>query len=270
MAPRPDRGTCVFEAKNADWLVQRLVERFFEAARPGTSKLASPLTPCDEDKVRTAPSALVFYFDYISPFAYLASSRVEAIGARLGRSIEPTPVLFAGLLNHFGHVGPAEVEPKRRWAFKRVLRRADHLGLRLEPPPHHPFNPLLALRVTQAAPAEERWRVIHALFAAAWGSGGGVEQEADIRAALRDVDVDVSQLLQAAVTDAVKDALRAATEKALQAGVFGVPTCLLDGELYWGEDTFDDMVSEVEAGGPRTDPRLTRWLDIAATAVRRR
>ena len=215
-----------------------------------------------------AGAALVFYFDYISPFAYLASLRVEAIGARLSRKPEPRPVLFAGLLNHFGQLGPAEIEPKRRWAFRRVLRRADQQGVRLQPPPHHPFNPLLALRVTQAAPEEQRWAVIHALFEAAWANGSGVEQEADIRQALRGQELDVDQLLHAATTAPVKDALRATTEQAIAQGVFGVPTCLLGGELYWGEDTFDDMVLEAESGGPREDERLARWLAIGATARR--
>ncbi|HWO11004.1 MAG TPA: 2-hydroxychromene-2-carboxylate isomerase, partial [Polyangiaceae bacterium] len=213
---------------------------------------------------------LVFYFDYISPFAYLASLRIEAIGARLGARVEPTPVLFAGLLNHFGQLGPAEIAPKRRWAFRRALRRADQLGVKLEPPPHHPFNPLLALRVTRATPEAQRWSVIHALFEATWGNGRGVEQAADIREALRGLDVDVDQLLHAAATDSVKVALRAATERAIEQGVFGVPTCLLDSELYWGEDTFDDMVLEAEAGGPQQDARLERWLSLGATAQRQR
>jgi 2-hydroxychromene-2-carboxylate isomerase len=216
----------------------------------------------------TRPS-LLFLFDYISPFAYLASLRIEAIGARLDRQVEPAPVLFAGLLNHFGHVGPAEIEPKRRWAFKRALRRADRLGVRLQPPPHHPFNPLLALRVTQATQPEQRWPVLHALFEAAWANGRGIEREADIREALRDVNVDVEHLLRAATTQPVKDALRSSTDHAIEQGVFGVPTCLLDSELYWGEDTFDDMLTD-RVGGPQHDERLARWLTIGATAMRRR
>src|SRR6187399_1676421 len=200
---------------------------------------------------------LVFYFDYVSPFAYLASLRVEAIGARLGERVDPRPVLFAGLLNHFGQLGPAEVAPKRRWAFRRALRRADQLGVRLRPPPFHPFNPLLALRVTQATPEEQRWSVIHALFEAAWATGAGVEQAADIREALRGGLVDAEPLLHDASTDPVKGALRAATERAIEEGVFGVPTCLLQGELYWGEDTLDDMLLEIESGGPHPDERLS-------------
>lgn len=216
-----------------------------------------------------AGSALVFYFDYISPFAYLASTRIEVIGARLGRRVEARPVLLAGLLNHFGQRGPAEIEPKRRWAFRRALLRADQLSVRLRPPPHHPFNPLLALRVTEAAPEAQRWSVIRALFEAAWANGSGVEQESDIRTALHGLGVDVDQLIHAASTGPIKDALRAATERAIGEGVFGVPTCLLDGELYWGEDTLDDMVLEIESGGPNPDERLASWLSIGATAQRK-
>jgi 2-hydroxychromene-2-carboxylate isomerase len=212
--------------------------------------------------------ALAFYFDYISPFAYLASLRIEEIGARLGVRVEPTPVLLAGLLNHFGQLGPAEIEPKRRWAFKRVLRRAAQLGAALQPPPHHPFNPLLGLRVTQAAPDAQRWSVIHALFEATWANGGGIEREADIREALRGRDVDVDDLIHAATTRAVKDALRASTEQAITEGVFGVPMCRFERELYWGEDTLDDMVLELESGGPQPDQRLARWLSIGASAQR--
>jgi 2-hydroxychromene-2-carboxylate isomerase len=213
---------------------------------------------------------LELYFDYISPFAYLASLRVEGVGAQLGRVVEPIPVLFAGLLKHWGHVGPAEIEPKRRWAFKRALQRADALGVRLEPPPQHPFNPLRALRVTLAAPTRQRWSVVHALFEAAWSNGRGVEHEADIRAALRGLDVDVDQLLATAALDSTKQELRASTARAIQRGVFGIPTCVLDDEPYWGEDNLDDMLLDAAAGGPKLDPRLERWLTISPSAVRRR
>jgi 2-hydroxychromene-2-carboxylate isomerase len=214
-------------------------------------------------------SALAFYFDYISPFSYLASLRVEALAARLGREVEPVPVLFAALLNHFGHVGPAEIEPKRRWAFKRALRRADQLGVPLSPPPHHPFNPLVALRVTLSAPDAQRWPIIHALFDAAWARGAAIEHEADVRAALGGL-VDVDSLLAAAYSEPTKEALRAVTARAITQGVFGVPTCVLDGELYWGEDTLDDLLIDAEGGRPQPDPRLERWLATTPTVTRRR
>jgi 2-hydroxychromene-2-carboxylate isomerase len=216
-----------------------------------------------------ARPALAFYFDYISPFSYLASRRVQALGAQLGRDVEPVPVLFAALLNHFGHVGPAEIEPKRRWAFKRALRRADQLGVPLLPPPHHPFNPLLALRVTLGAPETERWPIIHALFDATWGRGASIEHEADVRAALGGLP-GVDALLSAAASPTTKEALREVTARAITQGVFGVPTCVLDAELYWGEDTLDDLLDDAERGGPQPDPRLERWLATTPTVTRRR
>jgi 2-hydroxychromene-2-carboxylate isomerase len=211
---------------------------------------------------------ITFYFDYVSPFAFLASRRVEAIAARLGRGVEPVPVLFAGLLNHFGHVGPAEIEPKRRWAFKQALRRAARHGIGLAVPPHHPFNPLLPLRLTHVVPSPQRWQVVHALFAATWEAGRGVEQGGDVRAALAGVGVDTDALLEQAEAPGAKQALRRATDEAAALGVFGVPTCVVDGELYWGDDSLEDIVSDHEAGGARWDERLERWLEIQPSATR--
>jgi 2-hydroxychromene-2-carboxylate isomerase len=213
---------------------------------------------------------IVFYFDYVSPFAFLASRRVEQIGVRLARPIEPVPVLFAGLLDHFGHVGPAEIEPKRRWAFKQAMRRAARHGLPLVPPPHHPFNPLLSLRLTHAAPPAQRWAVIHALFAAVWETGRGLEHADDVRAALAGLGLDVQDLLARADTAAIKSALRAATDQAAALGVFGVPSSVVDAEVYWGDDGLDDLVREQESGGVAWDERLDRWLMIRPSASRPR
>jgi 2-hydroxychromene-2-carboxylate isomerase len=219
---------------------------------------------------RMNPAPIVFYFDYVSPFAFLASRRVEQVGQRLGRAIEPVPLLFAGLLNHFGHVGPAEIEPKRRWAFKQALRRAALHGLPLVPPPFHPFNPLLPLRLTHALPSAGRWPVVHALFAAVWETGRGVEQPDDIRAALTGLDVDVEALLEQAASPSIKDALRAATDSAAALGVFGVPSCVVDAEIYWGDDALEDLLTEQAAGGASWDERYERWLQIQPSAARRR
>lgn len=215
------------------------------------------------------PPPIAFYFDYISPYAYLASRRVEALGVRLGRTVEPIPVLFAALLNHFGHSGPAEIEPKRHWTFKQVLRRANRLGLPLEPPPHHPFNPLPALRLTLAAPETERWRIIHTLFEATWASGRGVDGAEPLRACIETLGLDADALLVRAATQPIKDELRALTQQAIARGVFGVPTCFVDGEVYWGDDSLDDMVADAAAGGPPQDERFERWLRIRPSASRR-
>src|SRR6476646_612833 len=108
-----------------------------------------------------------FHFDFVSPYAYVAWTQIHRVVETRAAVVEPVPVLFAALLNAHGTKGPAEVPAKGVYVFKDASRKAHAAGLPpLEPPPTHPFNPLLALRVTVAAPAAERRRVIDALFAA--------------------------------------------------------------------------------------------------------
>src|SRR3954464_16081207 len=110
------------------------------------------------------------FFDFISPYAYLAWTQAAALGARVGQDIQPRPVLFAGILNALGTKGPAEVPARRAYVMKDALRKADRAGVTILPPPAHPFNPLPALRVAALdLDPTLRWRIIDALFAATWG-----------------------------------------------------------------------------------------------------
>src|SRR5215813_3589890 len=120
---------------------------------------------------RVSAAPVRFLFDYISHNAYLAWVRLGPLAERFGRGVEPVPVLFAGLLNAHGQLGPAEVAPKARWMMLNVARKARRLGIPIAPPATHPFPPLLALRTTWAAPAgRPRERLIDTLFRAAWRS----------------------------------------------------------------------------------------------------
>src|SRR5437588_12409175 len=88
-------------------------------------------------------------FDVISPFAYLAFPQLSRLPAHV--DVEFVPVLLAGLLQHFGQLGPAEIPSKRRFTYRFALWRARPLGLPMRMPPAHPFNPLAALRAIIAA-----------------------------------------------------------------------------------------------------------------------
>lgn len=216
---------------------------------------------------------LTFYFDYISPYAYLGFTQIHAVAERHGREVIALPVLFAALLNHNGHKGPAEIPSKREYVFRDVLRIGARLGERIEPPPSHPFNPLLALRVTlAAAQGDERRRVIAALYRATWGEGAnggpGIMDEAGIRAALAGAGVDADALLAGAVTPQVKTALRDSTTAALEAGVFGVPSVIADGELFWGVESFGHLERFLRGEDPVQAEDLERWRDLPASARR--
>ncbi|QSQ23661.1 2-hydroxychromene-2-carboxylate isomerase [Pyxidicoccus parkwayensis] len=217
-----------------------------------------------------APAPLRFCLDYLSPYAYLAWTRMPAIAARHGRVVEPVPVLLAGLLNALGNVGPAEIPPKRVYVFKHTSRIAHGFGVPLVPPPSHPFNPLLALRVTAAVEDwEARSRLVSALYASAWGGGKGVETPEAVSSAIQAAGLDASSLLAAAQTQEVKDRVRRNTEEALAAGAFGVPSILADGELFFGVDSLEHLEQYLRGEDPLSNVDLERWRDLPSTASRR-
>jgi 2-hydroxychromene-2-carboxylate isomerase len=173
-----------------------------------------------------------WYFDFISPFAYLAWPRVRALAAR--QDIALRPIMLAGLLGHHGHKGPAEIPPKRTFTYRHVLWQAKQRGVPLAFPPAHPFNPLLALRLCVAAGATPG--AITAIFDWIWGQGRAADSPEAIAPLAATLGIDDPAALSA---PAVKDALRANYEAALAAGVFGVPSLVVDGEIFWGEDAMD-------------------------------
>jgi 2-hydroxychromene-2-carboxylate isomerase len=201
-----------------------------------------------------------FYFDFISPYAWIGWHHARRVLGGHGSAIVPTPVLFAGLLSHHGTKGPAEVPAKARYVFKDVQRKAARAGLpRMTMPPAHPFRPLLALRVA-GLPMEEAQRtaVIDALFAATWETGLGVDTEERVRVALASTGIDVDAAIATAEAEPAKARLRAATEAALAQGVFGVPSFVVDGELFWGVDSIELCEDFVQGRDPlprrRTPP----------------
>jgi len=215
-------------------------------------------------------SAVRFHFDFISPWAYIAWCRVHDLIAPYGRAIEPVPVLFAALLDAHGTKGPAEVPAKRAYLAKATTRAARAAGVRFAPPPHHPFNPLLALRVAGGAFASpsERRRAVDALFAAAWGGGPGLEDPEAVSAVLDRAGFDGPARVEAAASPDAKAALRTATERAIADGIFGVPTFQVDGELFWGNDSLEDLDRFLDGADPITDDDRARWARCTPSATR--
>lgn len=210
-----------------------------------------------------------FYFDFISPYAYVAWTQVHALAERHGREVDPVPVLFAALLDAHGTKGPAEVPAKRMYVFKDSFRHAAAAGVPLRTPPSHPFNPLLGLRIASIPmPKEERRRVIDILYAATWGGGPGITDAATVSSLLTDAMLDGPDLVARATTDVIKAAVKAQTEEALSRGAFGVPTLIVDGELFWGYDSFGHVARRLAGRDPLTPELLASFKDVAPSAVR--
>jgi 2-hydroxychromene-2-carboxylate isomerase len=172
---------------------------------------------------------VTFWFDVVSPYAYLAFEHLPAALEACSYVIDYRPVLFAGLLNHWGHKGPAEIEPKRAWTFRQVHWLAHAHGIEIAMPAQHPFNPLALQRLALACGPNRR--VVEALFRHVW-RGGADPVDAE---RLRALTADLAPARDPGADD-VKAALRANTDDAIARGLFGVPTFELDGRLFWGFD----------------------------------
>ena len=218
--------------------------------------------------VTPAAATLTFYFDFISPYAFIGWRQLRAIAERTGVAVVAVPVLFAGLLDAHGTKGPAEIPAKRTYTFRDAYRKAHRLGLpALRPPPSHPFNPLVALRVASLPlPEADRLRLIDALFAATWSLGSGTETPAQVIAAATAAGLDGEALVAAASAPAVKQQLRDATAQAVARGVFGVPTVVVGDEIFWGTDGLDHVEQCLRGEDPV--PRDLAWAERPASAQR--
>jgi 2-hydroxychromene-2-carboxylate isomerase len=178
-----------------------------------------------------------FYFDFVSPYAWLAAHQIGEVRDCKAVTFRFVPVLFAGLLNHHSNLGPAEIPAKRRYVFQDAQRWAMYLGLEFNAPPAHPFNPLKPLRVTSAVDNDAlREALAVKLLDAAWSEGKDITLDAVAHDVADGVGLDGKALLQKAQSEDVKQKLRLQTENAIAAGVFGVPSFLVDGEIFWGAD----------------------------------
>lgn len=171
---------------------------------------------------------LRWYFDFISPFASLQWPKIRALMRT--DAVLPVPVVFGAVLAAVGQKGPAEIPGKRVFTYRHALWRARQQGIALRFPPAHPFNPLAALRLCIAAGATPD--AIDAIFDWIWTRG----EAGDSAGALAPVAARLGVASSAFADDAVKAALRANTDAAIAAGVFGVPTLAIGDALFWGDD----------------------------------
>jgi len=181
---------------------------------------------------------ITFYLDFISPYAYLSFERLPH--ALMGHSYSVTykPILFAALLKHHGQLGPAEIPGKRDWTYRQVMWLAHSLGIELQLPASHPFNPLGLLRLavaTQVQGLPNRY-VCETIFNHVWR--GGAEAIEPTRLAALTAQLEPPRTVQ---DPTVKAQLHAHTDEALAKGVFGVPTFEVDGKLFWGLDALPTL-----------------------------
>jgi 2-hydroxychromene-2-carboxylate isomerase len=179
---------------------------------------------------------ITFYFDFISPYAYLAFEHLPEALKGLSYSVSHRPVLFAAMLKHHGQLGPAEIAPKRDWTYRQALWHAHSKGIAMKMPASHPFNPLPLLRLASACGTPEDQAspnryVCETVFRHVWRDGG--EAADPQRLAALTAQLAPQRTLG---EEEAKAQLKKNTDEAIALDAFGVPAMVVDGRVFWGFD----------------------------------
>jgi 2-hydroxychromene-2-carboxylate isomerase len=180
---------------------------------------------------------LEIYWDFSSPFAYLGSTQAEKLAARTGATLVWRPMLLGGLFKAIGQVDApllAWSDTKRRYYLEDLKRFAAYWEVPFRFPTRFPMLTLKALRAYLALPEDRRGHFRDRTFAAYWAHDRDIADEGVLRDLIGE---GADEVLQRSQSAEVKKALIDATQRAIDAGVFGAPTWIIDGkELFWGQD----------------------------------
>jgi 2-hydroxychromene-2-carboxylate isomerase len=180
---------------------------------------------------------LEFYFDYGSPYSYLADTQVEAIARRTGATLQRKPMLLGGVFKATGNASPMTVALKSKWSAFDMPMWAKHYGVPFNRNPHFPVNTLALMRGAAAAEIEGVFETYHpTMYKAMWVDGRNLNDIAEVAAVLTAAGLDARRFGQRIQDQDVKDRLKETTDKAVERGVFGAPTMFVEDKMFFGND----------------------------------
>jgi len=185
-------------------------------------------------------SKVEYFFDYVSPFAYLADTQLPALFARTKAEVVYRPFFLGGVMQASKNSPPITVPNKGRYMFTDIQRWAKRYGVPANPNPHFPVNTLNAMRAAVAAVDQPNFADFHrAMFRGVWVDGQNLADEAVLKSTIDAAGLDGAALLARSKDQAVKDTLRKNSEEAVERGAFGAPTFFVGDEMFWGNDRLD-------------------------------
>ena len=182
---------------------------------------------------------LEFFYDYGSPYSYLANSQLPGLVERSGCELVYRPMLLGGVFKATGNRSPAmePVEAKRRYGGVEMRRWVEQLGVAFKSNPNFPINTLPLMRAAHAALRAGVFDRFHAaVYPAFWSEELNLGEPAVFAEVLEKAGLDAAGLIEAAQDPEVKAALRDTTDEAVERGAFGAPTFFLGDEMFFGND----------------------------------
>lgn len=185
---------------------------------------------------------LEFFFDYVSPFTYLANTQVRSLGV----DIVYRPMLLGAVMQASGNKPPKTVPAKGRYLEMDIQRWTATYGVPFKWGALFPQKTVNALRVAIVAEKQGKFHEVHdPLFEAVWVHDRDVNDEAVLSEIITNAGMDAPSVLAEIATDEIKGELRANTEEAVERGIFGAPTFFVGDEMFFGNDRFDFIRKEL-------------------------
>ena len=178
-----------------------------------------------------------FFYDYVSPFSYLANSQLAALAERTGADVEFRPFFLGGVMKATGNSPPLSVPAKGKYMLSDIQRWASEYDVPIKFNPSFPINTIQVMRAAVAAQELGVFAVFHeAVFRAMWVDEVDLGDPAFLRGVLEKAGLDAEAILARAAEQEVKDRLRANTDEAVERGAFGAPTWFVGEEMFFGND----------------------------------
>ena len=178
-----------------------------------------------------------FYFDYGSPSSYLAYTQMPGLAKRTGATVNYRPILLGAVFQATGNRSPVEVAAKGKWMQSDLQHFAERYNVPYRWNPHFPINTLALMRgATYAAREGFLLPYSDAIYKAVWADGLNMGDPAVIGKVLEETGIDAQKVIAATQEQAVKDALKDATQQAVARGLFGAPTFFVGERMHFGQD----------------------------------
>ncbi len=194
-----------------------------------------------------------FYYDLVSPYSYLSCERLYEIGEQEGAEVVLRPMLLGAVHNTVGIQAPIHTPSKGRYSGKDVYRWADYYGLSMKFPKPFPFRSLKTMRAAMFLEKQDQLEAFtREAFSYFWQENGAPDGEKEededgpISEVARRIGANPEAVLEAARDSEAKQALKQATDAAVERGVFGAPTFFVGDEMFWGNDRLHFVEAALE------------------------